>query len=45
MITAQEALQRLQEGNRRFVAAESTAGAPDPVARRNQLLSGQEPFA
>ena len=43
MLTALEALARLREGNRRFVANRS---APtDYEARRNELVSGQEPFA
>jgi carbonic anhydrase len=42
---AHEALERLREGNRRFVAG---ARAHDPLAspdRRGELLAGQEPFA
>lgn len=46
MIPAPEALQRLIEGNRRFVTdirhGRSAAGAQ---ARRNELVAGQEPFA
>jgi carbonic anhydrase len=45
MISAQEALDRLREGNRRFV---SDVGARDPLAsqtRRRELTAGQEPFA
>jgi carbonic anhydrase len=44
MIGAHEALQRLLEGNRRFVAQtrlEATTGA----SRRQELATGQEPFA
>ena len=44
MISAQEALDRLQEGNRRFVAAGAGGGLTDG-ARRNQLVTGQQPFA
>ena len=44
MISAQEALDRLQEGNRRFVAAGAGGGLTDG-ARRNQLVNGQQPFA
>jgi carbonic anhydrase len=45
VIPALEALARLRDGNRRFVANLSVAkGATDP-ARRAALLSGQEPFA
>src|SRR6187397_278724 len=44
MITATEALRRLQEGNRRFVANRS-ATEPLDAARRTELVSGQEPFA
>lgn len=44
MISAQEALQRLQEGNRRFVA-ERSGGHQETRDRRNELVAGQEPFA
>ncbi|MAM89831.1 carbonic anhydrase [Allohahella sp. A8] len=44
MISAMEALARLQEGNRRFAAGEGGNGSSD-AERRNQLVSGQEPFA
>jgi carbonic anhydrase len=45
MITAQEALDRLREGNERFVTdtRESTDVASE--ARRSELVRGQEPFA
>jgi carbonic anhydrase len=45
MISAREALARLRDGNRRFVANRS---ATDPLAnqaRRTELVAGQEPFA
>lgn len=43
MISAQEALERLREGNRRFAAgARNSAG---DLARRTELAKGQEPFA
>ena len=45
MISAQKALDRLQEGNRRFV---SDTRSPDSLAsqtRRNELAASQEPFA
>lgn len=45
MISAQEALERLQDGNRRFVA---NVRNNDPLlnhARRVELTTGQEPFA
>src|SRR5262245_11641911 len=45
MISALEALTRLRDGNRRFVADRS---ATDPLAsraRRTELVAGQEPFA
>lgn len=44
-MTASEALERLLEGNRRFVRGE-TAASPDlsPV-RRAELVAGQNPFA
>jgi carbonic anhydrase len=44
MITGREALARLREGNRRFVANLSST-APLDSARRTELVSGQEPFA
>jgi carbonic anhydrase len=45
MISAQEALRRLREGNRRFVSDEFSAGAITSRARRRELATGQEPFA
>jgi carbonic anhydrase len=45
MIPANEALDRLREGNRRFVAGSpSRCLASGPAARR-ELIAGQEPFA
>ena len=45
MMTAREALALLREGNRRFAANQSTSGSVSNQARREALLSGQEPFA
>jgi len=45
MDTAAKALARLREGNRRFVANESTGGAARSDARRASLVAGQAPFA
>jgi carbonic anhydrase len=45
MIPAAEALSRLREGNRRFVANQATATALSTHARRTELVAGQEPFA
>jgi len=45
MITAVEALARLRDGNRRFVANQTTALALSDHARRATLVAGQEPFA
>ena len=45
MIPAAEALARLREGNRRFVANQATATALSSSARRSALVAGQEPFA
>ena len=45
MISATEALARLREGNRRFVASQSTASTALNTARRAALVAGQEPFA
>ena len=44
MIPAAEALARLRDGNRRFVANHATEAVSHP-ARRAELVSGQEPFA
>jgi carbonic anhydrase len=45
MISAQEALERLREGNQRFArGVRSFEGELSP-ARRQDLVSGQEPFA
>ncbi len=45
VITANEALARLREGNRRFVKGiEDEEAVPDHV-RRRELLGGQQPFA
>ena len=44
MLTATEALARLQEGNHRFVANQTNPDAVDH-ARRAALAEGQEPFA
>ncbi|OOY96999.1 carbonic anhydrase [Solemya velum gill symbiont] len=45
MISAQQALQRLQEGNRRFVSRTGHGEELFDTNRRDQLVSGQEPFA
>jgi len=45
MIPAREALERLREGNRRFVADIRSRDAPGSRARRGELALGQEPFA
>lgn len=45
MISAREALKRLQEGNRRFVADLRNRNASTSSARRHELAAGQEPFA
>ncbi|TFH65175.1 MAG: carbonic anhydrase [Candidatus Zixiibacteriota bacterium] len=45
MISAQEALNRLQEGNRRFVSDISSSAMLTNQTRRNALTAGQEPFA
>ncbi|HVB58813.1 MAG TPA: carbonic anhydrase [Candidatus Acidoferrales bacterium] len=44
MISAGEALERLREGNRRFLSG-TRNGDLTSQARRNELASGQEPFA
>jgi carbonic anhydrase len=45
MISAGEALDRLQEGNRRFVSDESGGDRLSSRTRRSELATGQEPFA
>jgi len=45
MMTAREALALLREGNRRFAANQSISGSVSNQARRDALVSGQEPFA
>ena len=44
MTTALEAIERLKEGNRRFVAGRRRSGAVSPH-RRTRLAAGQAPFA
>lgn len=45
MINATEALQRLREGNRRFVANTANASELTCQIRRAELVDGQEPIA
>lgn len=45
MISAAEALQRLQAGNRRFVAGERSSDALTGPARRDAVVEDQRPFA
>lgn len=45
MIRAREALQRLVDGNRRFVADTGGQSEPTGDSRRRELVDGQEPFA
>ena len=46
MISAHEALRRLRDGNRRFVAdAGGQDGQKNAEGRRRELTAGQEPFA
>lgn len=45
MITAREALQRLRDGNRRFVDNNRSSEAIITPSRRAELTAGQEPFA
>ena len=44
-IPAIEALQRLREGNRRFVAGTRILDAASSLSRRAELVEGQEPLA
>lgn len=45
MITPAQALQRLQEGNHRFVAGERRADALVGPQRRSEVMADQRPFA
>jgi len=45
MITASEALQRLREGNQRFVSGVRSVEAMLTHSRRDQFTAGQAPFA
>jgi carbonic anhydrase len=45
MFSAVEALEHLRDGNRRFVANQSTASAVSNHVRRATLVTGQAPFA
>jgi len=45
MLSAKEALERLEEGNRRFVLDARDGVADDARSRRSELVGGQEPFA
>ena len=45
MIPARDALERLREGNRRFVSDARKSDALTSQARRDELAAGQEPFA
>src|SRR5881296_4604752 len=45
MISAREALERLREGNRRFVSGVRSRDTLASETRRKELAAGQEPFA
>jgi carbonic anhydrase len=45
MVHALEALERLREGNRRFVSGDASHDSRADRARRSELASHQEPFA
>jgi carbonic anhydrase len=45
MIPANEALERLRSGNRRFAADLAAGGSGTTIARRAEVVDGQEPFA
>lgn len=45
MISAHEALERLREGNRRFVSGNRRGSEPAPGSRRRELVAGQAPLA
>ncbi len=44
-VTALEALQRLQEGNRRFASGTQSPDGLRSLTRRAELVAGQQPFA
>ena len=44
-ISARAALERLREGNRRFVSGERSSYALTSQTRRHEVAAGQEPFA
>jgi carbonic anhydrase len=45
MISAREGLERLREGNQRFVAGTRSSDTLTSQTRRSELAAGQEPFA
>src|SRR5215208_2673280 len=45
MIAAQDTLDRLRDGNRRFISEIGNSGPLTSQARRAELAAGQEPFA
>src|SRR5512139_309291 len=45
MISAREAFERLRDGNRRFVSANSGRDSGADQTRRRELTTGQAPFA
>jgi len=45
MISAREALLRLRDGNKRFVAERAAGGSGTTETRRAEVADGQEPFA
>jgi carbonic anhydrase len=45
MVEAREALERLREGNQRFISSELGASSALSHTRRAELTAGQEPFA
>ncbi len=45
MISATEALERLQDGNRRFASDSGSSSPLTDHTRRSELVPGQEPFA
>jgi len=45
MISASQALERLRDGNRRFVSGDRSRDGPTSRARRSEVATSQEPFA
>ena len=45
MLTAEEAMQRLKEGNKKYLTAVTGSGDISPRTRRDTVVNGQHPYA